>query len=58
MNYATLNYIFWKRSDHVEISWQQENQYKGDANGHFKQSARVGCNRTSRKTYRKISKKE
>src|ERR1700704_7078510 len=37
---------------------QEENQYKGDLNEHFKQPARVGCNRTSRKTCRKEFKKE
>src|SRR5258706_7684325 len=37
---------------------QEENQYKGDPNEHFKQPARVGCNRTRRKTCRKEFKKE
>src|SRR2546430_8556177 len=36
----------------------EENRYKGDPNEHFKQPARVGCNRTSRKTCRKEFKKE
>src|SRR6266478_2320304 len=36
----------------------EENQYKGDPNEPFKQPARVGCNRTSRKTCRKEFKKE
>jgi hypothetical protein len=37
---------------------QEENQYKGDPNEHFKQSTRVGCNRTSRKPCRKEFKKK
>src|SRR6266446_4947822 len=37
---------------------QEENQYKGDPNEHFKQPARVGCNRTSRKTCRKEFKRK
>src|SRR5258705_3439096 len=53
-----MNSPLWKRLSRVEIRRQQENQYKGDSNEHFKQSARVGCNRTSRKTCRKDFKKE
>src|SRR3981189_840345 len=37
---------------------QKENHQKGDSNEHFKQPARVGCNRTSRKTCRNEFKKE
>src|SRR6266446_8067387 len=53
-----MNSPLWKRLSRVEIRRQQENQYKGDSNEHFKQPARVGCNRTSRKPCRKEFKKE
>ncbi len=57
MYYSSVNYSLWKKSSRVEIRRQQENQYKGDSNEHFKQPACVGCKRTSRKTCRKEFKK-